>query len=252
MTRIKKLGLIGFPLAHSFSKKFFSEKFERENLTQSWVYDLYPIENIQDLENILASKPELSGLNVTIPHKQSVLAYLDALDATASEIGAVNCIKIQNGKRTGYNTDALGFEISLKSFLPTAAGFQLKALVLGAGGAAKAVCYVLKKLFIPYRIVSRNRENGYLTYAELDAETLAQHRLIVNTTPLGTFPNTENCPEIPYNFLTEAHFLYDLVYNPEVTLFMKKGIAQGANTLNGLPMLVGQAEAAWAIWQAED
>jgi shikimate dehydrogenase len=252
MTLIKKLGLIGFPLAHSFSKKFFSEKFERENLTQSWAYDLYPIENIQDLENVLASNPELSGLNVTIPHKQSVLAYLDALDATASEIGAVNCIKIRNGKRTGYNTDALGFEISLKSFLPTESDFQFKALVLGAGGAAKAVCYVLKKLGISYQIVSRNRENGHLTYAELTAETLAQHRLIVNTTPLGTFPNTENCPEIPYHFLTEAHFLYDLVYNPEVTLFMKKGIAQGANTLNGLPMLVGQAEAAWAIWQAEN
>jgi shikimate dehydrogenase len=241
-------GLLGYPLSHSFSKRFFTEKFEREGINHCR-YDLYAIEKIALLHDILQQNPELLGLNVTIPYKQAVMPFLDAIEASAAEAGAVNSIKIKNGKLTGYNTDILGFEESLIGWLDGKK--DLKALVLGNGGAAKAVFYVLKKYGIPYQIVTRSPQNEFnceLNYADLTEAIIAEHQLIINTTPLGMSPNVTTCPNIPYEYLTKKHYLYDLVYNPEQTLFLTKGIAQGAATKNGMEMLHSQAINAWKIW----
>ena len=244
---MRRFGLIGYPLGHSFSGKYFAAKFERENIVDAR-YALFELPDIAGFPSLLMRNPELQGLNVTIPHKQSILPFLDAIDPVAANIGAVNTVKITNGKCTGFNTDYLGFRDSLRNFCPDLT--FVKALVLGTGGASKAVQAALQELQIPFKIVSRSPQNEQLSYAELSPEIMAAHQLVINTTPLGTFPKVDSCPEIPYQNLTEKHYLYDLVYNPEETLFMKNGRELGAKTKNGYEMLVLQAEAAWQIWNS--
>ncbi|MCD8102804.1 MAG: shikimate dehydrogenase [Alistipes sp.] len=237
-------GIIGNPLGHSFSKQYFTEKFEREGV-QGAVYEKFPLDDISQLPGLIATNPGLKGLNVTIPYKQQVIPYLDSLDDGAREIGAVNCISLRDGKLTGHNTDADGFRASLLEFLGDE---RPDALVLGTGGAAKAVNYVLDTLGIGHISVSRSKAPGTLTYGELDGSVMAAHMLIVNTSPVGTFPDVNSSPAIPYDLLTPAHRLFDLVYNPAETAFMREGAARGARTVNGFRMLIGQAEKAWEIW----
>ena len=243
------LGLIGYPLSHSFSKKYFTKKFENEGISNC-SYELFPIEKIELLPQLIRSQPNLVGLNVTIPYKEMVQAYLDEIDASAALVGAVNTIKIQTGKLKGFNTDVYGFECSLLQKLKEIGLdiYNLKALILGTGGAAKAVAYVLKKLHINYQYVSRKKDKAFLTYQAIDASIINQYHLIINTTPLGMSPQTDNCPNLPYHVLSPQHLLYDLVYNPPLTLFLKKGIEQKSHIKNGLEMLHLQAEKAWDIW----
>ena len=245
---MRTFGLIGFPLSHSFSKKFFSEKFENEQIS-GCKYELFPMENAEDMIDLIKKNPSLCGLNVTIPHKVNVMPFLNEIDAAAKEIGAVNCISIQqNGAEPilkGYNTDAYGFAESLKPLLEK----QHKgALIFGNGGAAKAVKYVLNQLEIPYLVVVRNPAPNAILYAAITAELLAEYKLLINTTPLGMLPNLDSYPLIPYQYLTKQHLAYDLVYNPEETLFLAKAKAQGAQVKNGLEMLYLQAERSWYIW----
>ncbi len=246
-----QLGLIGYPLTHSFSKKYFSEKFEEEGIPD-FHYELYPIEDITELPNLL-NNPTIKGLNVTIPYKQAVMPYLDEIDEAAAEVGAVNTILKKNGKVKGYNSDIYGFEVSLVNFLHTTPPItELKALILGTGGAAKAVKYVLEKLGIYYQFVSRKKKKDCLTYESLTAAKLKDYQLVINTTPLGMSPNYETCPDLPYEATSDQHYFYDLVYNPAETLFLKKGAQQGASTKNGLEMLILQAEKSWRIWTKEN
>lgn len=244
-------GLTGFPLGHSFSKKYFTEKFEKEHITARYLN--FEIAQINDIYQIIKEFPDLQGFNVTIPHKQNILSLLNSLSEEVQKIGAVNCVRIKrcNGNifLTGYNTDAVGFQKSLQEFIPE---HLSKALILGNGGAAKAVRFVLDKLEMKTLTISRNPQNrDEAGYSEL-LEIIGNYPLIVNTTPLGTWPNTDSCPAIPYHLLTPAHYLFDLVYNPEVTEFMKRGAIQGAHTRNGMQMLIGQAEEAWRIWNTPD
>lgn len=241
---MKRFGLIGYPLSHSFSKKYFTEKFEKAGL-KDHVYDLFPIASIDELPSVLAKHKDLVGLNVTIPYKQQVMKYLDASNLPKG-VEACNCIKIENGKLTGNNTDVTGFEVSFKQLLKPE---QKKALVLGNGGATAAVVYVLKKLGITYEIVSRKlHADSTLTYGQVNAEIIADHPVIINTTPLGTFPDVDKCAPIPYEFITKRHYLFDLIYNPEKTLFLKRGEEKGAVIKNGYDMLEIQAEESWKIW----
>lgn len=242
---MNQYGLIGYPLTHSFSKRYFSEKFEAEGI-KNHNYDLFPIERIDDLPHLLSSFDNLKGLNVTIPYKEYVLDFLDEIDESAAGIGAVNTIKIVDGKLKGYNTDVYGFEIALLNLLGDAKIDN--ALILGTGGAAKACAYVLGKLEIPFKYVSRTKKPDQFTYEELSKEVIDNHHLIINTTPLGTYPKVETYPNIPYNNLSPKHYLYDLVYNPEEPEFLRKGRAKGASIKNGLEMLHLQAEKAWEIW----
>lgn len=243
---MKQFGLIGLPLTHSFSKKFFTEKFENEQIDAR--YDLFELKHIADF-SLLIEEHDLSGLNVTIPYKEKVIEFMDELDETASEIGAVNVIKFINNKNSlilrGYNSDAIGFENSLKPFLMP---HHQKALILGTGGASKAIDYVLRKNGIQTTFVSRTTKPDMLTYKKLTEDVLTQNTVIINASPVGTFPHSNECPDIPYQFLTDKHLLFDVVYNPAETLFLKKGREQGATGLNGEQMLVGQAVAAWEIW----
>ncbi len=243
---MKLLGLIGYPLSHSFSKKYFTQKFEQLHIADAWRYELFSIENIKLLPKILADNPELVGLNVTIPYKEEVLPFINTFDDNAKKIGAVNCIAIRDGQLKGYNTDIIGFDVSLKELIGNET--HLEALILGTGGAAKGVEFVLTQRGIPFRYVSRHNVKNYLTYDEITPKIMAQYRLIINTTPLGMSPNPETFPPILYNHLSEKHFLYDLVYNPQETLFMKRGSEYGAQVKNGLDMLHIQAEAGWKIW----
>ncbi|HAS44810.1 MAG TPA: shikimate dehydrogenase [Microscillaceae bacterium] len=244
---MRQFGLIGYPLSHSFSKKYFTEKFERENIAQA-NYELYELSSIDLFPALLAKHPDLVGLNVTIPYKQAVMPYLDALDTSAQKVGAVNVIKIENGKKTGFNSDYYGFKQSLiNSHFPINA--NTKALVLGSGGASKAVIAALSDLAIQCKIVSRNPVNDQqIAYKSITSELIANYQIIVNTTPLGMHPHTNACPDLPYEALNENYLLFDLLYNPSETLFMKKGAAQGAQVLNGLEMLHLQAEKSWKIW----
>ncbi len=204
------------------------------------------LDEITKFPDAVKKDPELFGLNVTIPYKEAVIPYLDIVDKTAKAIGAVNTIRVEKDRLTGYNTDVIGFRRSLKNFIPE--GFSSRALILGTGGAGKAVKYVLLEMDIPYKIVSRREvPNGY-TYGDLTAEMMEDYRLIINTTPLGMFPEVDQCPDLPYDALGEAHYLYDLIYNPEETLFMKKGVEKGAKVKNGYEMLEQQAEGSWEIW----
>jgi shikimate dehydrogenase len=240
-----KLGLIGYPLSHSFSPGYFADKFEKEQIS-AWQYDAYPIPDIADFPKLWKDIPDLVGLNVTIPYKQLVIPYLDELDETAAKIGAVNTIKKVGNKLIGYNTDAFGFEASLLELLGK--NKVQKALILGTGGASKAVEYVLSKHNIAYQFVSRTAKEGRLIYDEVNADILTFHQLIVNTTPLGMYPNIDNCPKLDYNHISMKHYLLDLVYNPSKTLFLKQGEERGAATMNGLMMLHQQAEEAWRIF----
>ncbi len=243
---MKKLGLIGNPLTHSFSEKYFAEKFVKMG-TQDWVYKLFPLPTIDKLPSLLASEPDLVGLNITIPYKQQALKYIHELDNEAAKIGAINTISIgQDGRLKGSNTDVIGFENTLVPFI----GKQIegiRALILGSGGAAKAIQYVLAKNDIPYTVVSRKASRG-VQYEDVDETMLQDNRLIINCTPVGTYPNEEQSPPIPYEYLGAKHFLYDLVYNPKKTLFLQQGSQRGAKTINGYGMLEMQAEAAWEIW----
>ena len=238
-------GIIGFPVAQSFSPTFFREKFAREAIDAT--YTAFALEQIAALPSLLAAHPELRGLNVTIPHKQTVMPYLDDLDPAAEAIGAVNCIAIQNGRLKGYNTDATGFQQSLRPLLQP---HHTNALVLGSGGASKAVCYVLQKLGIDHRTVSRLPGPDGLMYDDISKTLLEQFPVIINTTPLGMYPDVQSLPQLPYQHLTPRHLLYDLVYNPTETKFLKLGRQYGAVTKNGLDMLHLQAEAAWEIWKS--
>jgi len=246
-----KFGLIGKTLKHSFSKKFFDEKFSKEGLDNS--YELYEIDDISKLKELISRDKLLRGLNVTIPYKELVIPLLDKIEDGAREIGAVNTIKIfwigENSDKMfleGYNTDAKAFQQSLSAYLT---GKEKRALILGTGGASKAVAYSLKNLGISFDFVSREGIKG-MKYEDLDEQIMAKYQIIVNATPIGTYPNVESFPAIPYQFLNSSHLLYDLVYNPEETEFMKRGKVQGARTTNGLKMLYLQAEASWKIWNS--
>jgi shikimate dehydrogenase len=236
----KIYGLVGKNINYSFSGQYFAQKFSEENIKDS-VYEIYDLKEISEVEKLFGNQ-NLKGLNVTIPYKEQIIPYLDELSPEAKEIGVVNCVKIENRKKTGFNTDAFGFENSLKPLLKS---HHRSALVLGNGGAAKAVTYVLKKLEISFQIVSRN---GIFTYRDLDEEEIRNHHLIINCTPLGTSPNINEAPEIPYEFLAKNHLLYDLIYNPPKTRFLQLGEKQKSQIKNGLEMLVLQAEKSWEIW----
>lgn len=245
---MRKFGLIGYPLTHSFSKKYFSAKFEKESIWNCQ-FDLYEIPQIEDFEKILAENPELEGMSVTIPYKQEVIPFLDELDPACAEIGAVNCIQVRDGKRKGFNTDYIGFKNSLESWL----GDVLpNALVLGTGGASKAVKVALRDLGVDFLSVSRTKSDNQITYSDLanNPEFLKKYPLIINTTPLGTFPKIEEMPEIPVELLNASHRVYDLVYNPSETTLMKACLQKGGKAKNGMDMLVLQAEAAWTIWNS--
>ena len=263
---MKHFGLIGFPLSHSFSKKYFTEKFEKEKITDA-TYDLFPLEHISELPALLREHTELCGLNVTVPHKINVLKYLDWVEHDARTAGAVNCIRItpespvlaafsgevgikgHDLKLEGYNTDIYGFEMSLKHQLRS---IHDKALILGDGGAAKAVKCVLHNLGIAYISVTRKHIPGNILFSDLKPHHIKYNKLIINTTPIGMFPNINECPPIPYEAIDHDNFLYDLVYNPEQTLFLKNGAERGAATKNGYEMLVLQAERSWEIWTSKD
>ena len=245
---MKVYGLIGYPLGHSFSKKYFTEKFANEGIADC-SYENFPIQTINELKTLLSQNPQLCGLNITIPHKQVIFPFLNDRTNLPEGLTACNCIKIINEKLVGYNTDVTGFEKSLLSKLN---GHHTNALILGNGGAAEAVKFVLNKLNINFKIVSRKLHNGsHLTYADLNETILKEHLLIVNTTPLGTFPHIEECPSVPYQFITTRHYLFDLVYNPAKTLFLQKGEEKGAAIKNGADMLEIQAEESWRIWNEE-
>jgi shikimate dehydrogenase len=245
---MRKFGLIGYPLSHSFSKKFFTEKFREEQITNC-EYELYPIENIDLFVKLLSDNPEMWGINVTIPYKVQVLPFLDELDEASTEIGAVNCILIgrKNAEQwiTGYNTDAYGFEASLKPLLES---HHRKALIFGDGGAAKAIKYVFNKLNIPFLVVTRKPAEKSILYDAVDEAMLREYNILINTTPLGMSPNVDTCPDIPYHLLSDKHIGYDLVYNPEETSFLKQVRAKGGKTKNGLEMLHLQAIRSWEIW----
>lgn len=243
-------GLIGYPLKHSFSKSYFNDKFESENLNAEYIN--FEIPTIKDFPTILKQHPNLKGMNVTIPYKEQVIPYLNELNEDARLIGAVNVIKFQKvkgkTKLIGYNSDIIGFKQSLEPLLQ---GHHQRALVLGTGGAAKAVFYGLKQLGVVPTYVSRKKAKETLTYEELTPEVMASHHVIVNCTPVGMWPDEEACPAIPYKELTDKHLLYDLLYNPNETQFMKLGKKQGASVKNGLEMLLLQAFAGWEFWRAD-
>lgn len=243
-----KFGLIGKNISYSFSKDYFSKKFKLEGINNA-SYVNFDIQQIEELQSILESEKNLKGLNVTIPYKEAIIPYLDKLNKKAKKIGAVNTIKItKKGKLIGYNTDCYGFKKSLKPFLKP---IHKRALILGTGGASKAIAFTLKQLNIDYQFVSRNpSKKGFLTYKSLTEGIIDTHLIIINCTPLGTFPNINDFPSIPYNTISKNHILYDLIYNPEETLFLKKGKTKNAITINGRAMLKFQANKAWGIWNS--
>lgn len=246
---MRYFGLIGKSLEYSYSPSYFKEKFLKEDINDT-LYNLYPLKSVAEINRLIDDFSELSGLNVTIPYKESVIPYLDKLDQSAKEIGAVNTIKFDlinsNLKLTGYNTDYLGFLDSLRPILEKK---HNKALILGTGGSSKAIAYALKFLNIDYRFVSRNpNDKDILDYESLNDKIIKENLLVINTTPLGMYPNEELCPPIPYQFLTIDHILYDLIYNPKLTKFLKLGQEKGSAIKNGLEMLQIQAEYSWKIW----
>lgn len=246
---MRKFGLIGYPLTHSFSRKYFSEKFQRENI-RDCLYENFPIPSIHDLQKVFQENEDLNGLNVTIPYKEQVIPFLDHQHETVTQIGACNCISIRQGKLHGFNTDAPAFEQCLKKKLQP---HHRRALILGTGGASKAVAYVLKKSGIDYVFVSRNPRPGspeQMTYGDINASLVRSHQLIVNTTPVGMFPAEQEYPPLPYAALTPDHYLFDLIYNPAKTVFLQKGEERGAAIENGSEMLVLQAEESWKIWNS--
>ena len=243
----KLYGLLGYPLVHSFSQNYFNQKFESENIDAKYIN--FEIPDVGMLMEVVAENENLNGLNVTIPYKEQVIPFLDEIDPAASEVGAVNVIKFIRGKDglrlKGYNSDIIGFTDSIKSLLKP---HHQSALVLGTGGAAKAVSYSLRKLGLDVQLVSRRKSANTLVYEELTKNDLKTHKVIVNTTPLGMYPNVDTCPDIPYRYLTSQHLCYDLIYNPDETLFLKNSRLAGAQVKNGLEMLLLQAFASYSIW----
>jgi shikimate dehydrogenase len=239
---MQRYGLIGYPLKNSFSANYFNQKFAEQGLDS--VYQNFILEDIEEFPNLINNYPDLNGLNITIPYKQVIIPFLNHLDVVAQKVGAVNTIKFTQNELVGYNTDVFGFE---KSILPLLKPWHQSALVLGTGGASKAVLYVLNKLGIKYTQVSRNPEAGLL-YEKLDKSFMRSHQIIINCTPLGMFPAVNDCPPIPYQYITNLHLVYDLIYLPAETVFLKQAREIGAFTKNGLQMLELQAEKAWQIW----
>lgn len=238
-----KYGIIGYPLGHSFSRGFFTEKFARESIDAQYLN--FEIPDVAMLSDVLRDNPELRGLNVTLPHKQAVIPLLDEMSEEAMEIGAVNVIRVRNGKLKGFNSDIIGFT---NSIMPLLQPHHKKALILGTGGVSKAIRVGLNRLGIEWTYVSRSPRDGMVTYEDITAETLQEYTVIVNCSPVGMFPKVDAAPAIPYELLSPQHLLFDCVYNPEETLFMKKGREQGATVKNGLEMLHLQAIASWKFW----
>lgn len=239
-------GLIGYPLSHSFSKKYFEEKFEKEKITDS-EFELFPLKNIAAFTDLLATQKNLRGLAVTIPHKEAVIPLLTEISDEAKKIGAVNCIKIADGRAVGYNTDVIGFE---RSLVPLLKPYHANALILGMGGAAKAVQYVLKNIGIDFLSVSRTKNGtGTIGYEDISAKVITKYNLVINCTPLGMSPDETARPSIPYSLLTPEHLLFDLIYKPEKTRFLQLGEIQGSIIKNGFEMLIIQAEENWKIWR---
>lgn len=246
---MNNFGLIGRSLSHSFSKSYFEKKFKENNLTNC-AYHNFELPNIEKLKEVIAVTKDLKGLNVTTPYKVTIIPFLDELSAEAREIGAVNCIKIQNSRLIGYNTDIYGFTQSIKPFLDTN---HQRALILGTGGASKAVAYALKKIGVEIYFVTSSaskKTNNTFFYSELNEHVMNAFKLVVNTTPLGTFPNVQEAPALPYQLFTEQHLAYDLVYNPAETVFLTRAKEKGSIVVNGLSMLQLQAEKSWEIWNS--
>ena len=244
---MKKLALLGRHLGHTFSPSYFAEKFQREGI-EGFEYGTIEMAEITEFPAVLEKDPALVGFNVTIPYKTDIIPYLDALDETAAFIGAVNTIQVREGRLKGFNTDVIGFRKSLENFLPE--DFAGRALILGTGGSSRAVEFVLDKMKIPFHFVSRKAIPRGYTYGQLTADIMETVSLIINTTPLGMFPDTGRAPDIPYHLLDESYYLFDLIYNPPETRFMERGKVQGAQVKNGYEMLELQAEASWEIWNA--
>jgi len=240
---MKLFGLIGYPLSHTFSPGYFNEKFKREHIHAE--YRAFPLERLEEFPELLNLYPQLQGLNVTIPYKERIIPYLGRLDKLAQDIGAVNCIRLDEEGLTGFNTDASGFRDTIRPLLQAR---HKAALILGTGGASRAVRYILEQEGLECLLVSRTGEKGAVKYNELDRDMLERYTVIINTTPAGMYPRHEEAPAIPYRFLTAGHLLYDLIYNPAETLFLKKGRQQGAAVKNGYDMLIGQAEGSWSVW----
>ncbi|WP_405381583.1 shikimate dehydrogenase family protein [Maribacter sp. LLG6340-A2] len=247
-TEKHKFGLIGKNISYSFSRGYFKNKFKNLNLEQ-YTYENFDLETIEEFNSIFTSKEAIKGLNVTIPYKEEVMPYLDQIDNAAQKIGAVNTIKVDENGLTGYNTDAYGFK---NSIVPHLQPHHKKALILGTGGASKAIAYVLEELGITYSFVSRSGKKNGFTYEDLTNDQIEDHTLIINCSPVGTYPNIEEKPAIPYQNITKRHLLFDLIYNPEVTAFLQAGKLKGATICNGLRMLELQAEKAWSIWNNND
>lgn len=247
---MRKFGLIGKFLDHSWSKEYFHQKFIREEI-RDCLYENFQLDDLTHLRELILHDQELCGLNVTIPYKSEVMRYVDLIDPVAEAVQAVNCVKITRSGNiinlTGYNTDTIAFRETLKPLLRKE---HRKALVLGTGGSSRAVCHALKDLHIAYALVSRKAKAGALTYSSISSRIIADHQVIINTTPVGMFPNNDQCPPLPYKYLTSQHLVYDLIYNPEETLFLKKGRETGAQIKNGLEMLHLQAELSWKIWNS--
>ncbi len=240
---MRRYGLIGYPLTHSFSEKYFAEKFAKEGINDA-IYQNFQISQISEIAGLLEKYPDLLGFNVTIPHKENILPLLSSQSSVVRDIGACNCVRIHGKSLAGHNTDVIGFEKSIRNFLKD---FSIKALILGTGGSSKAVAFVLHNLGIEFMLVSRKSVENGLTYEELNEQLIKEYRLIINTTPLGMYP-VEKYPEIPYEYLSSAHYLYDLIYNPSKTVFLAKGEVMGARIKNGHEMLEIQAEESWRIW----
>lgn len=241
-----RFGLIGRNISYSFSRGYFTKKFTELGLA-NYSYENFDLQNIGEFKDLIAQNPTIKGFNVTIPYKEGIIPFLTDLDAEARTIGAVNTIKIANKGIIGYNTDAHGFE---RSIAPSLQGHHKRALILGTGGASKAIAHVLKKMGITYTFVSRNPVREQLNYSDLDGELLRENTILINCTPLGTYPAIDNRPDIPYQFITPKHLLYDLIYNPDKTAFLRAGERAGATIINGSMMLEFQAEKAWEIWNS--
>jgi shikimate dehydrogenase len=241
-----RFGIIGFPLEHSFSPVYFNNKFQQEG-KHDYLYVKCPLSRIEAFPDLLKQYDDWEGFNVTIPYKEKIIPYLNRLSEQAAAIGAVNCIRVTKGETIGYNTDAIGFQ---RSLLPLLKPIHRRALVLGTGGASRAVTYVLRQLQIPYRLVSRHRQPEVFTYDELSADIVAEHLLIINTTPVGMYPHVDEAPPLPYSSIGRDHILFDLIYNPPLTKFLEYGQQRGARIQNGYEMLILQAEASWEIWNS--
>ncbi len=242
---MRKFGLIGKSLKHSFSADYFAKKFKAENITDC-TYSLFELEELEDVRSMLEDHKELCGFNITIPYKQQIFPYLDSIDIEAERIGAVNCVTIEEGKLKGYNTDIVGLRSSMAKLLKGA--YIDRALVLGTGGASSAVQYMLGEMGIEFELVSRDPLKSTITYSTISPEDISRAQLIINTTPLGTYPDIDSAPSLPYAFISPSHYLFDLVYNPPLTQFLSYGEQRGAKILNGETMLLAQAEESWRIW----